>query len=74
VTGAIIRRAQRCEWIRRHRHFNRDDVTAALAYTIETAPAKAMQHTFYARQTDSVGVQMQIAEAALKIETAGLHV
>ncbi|WP_236949438.1 acyl-CoA dehydrogenase family protein [Mycolicibacterium goodii] len=46
----------------------------ALQYTIGKASSKGLQHTFIARQSDSVGVQMQIAEAALKIETARLHV
>jgi 3-hydroxy-9,10-secoandrosta-1,3,5(10)-triene-9,17-dione monooxygenase len=32
-----------------------------------------MHHTFFARQSDSVGVQVQVAEAALKLQTAQLH-
>jgi 3-hydroxy-9,10-secoandrosta-1,3,5(10)-triene-9,17-dione monooxygenase len=46
---------------------------AALKYTIEKAPTKAMHHTVFSKQSDSVGVQVQIAEAALKLETARLH-
>ncbi len=46
---------------------------AALDFTIDKAPTKAMHHTFFASQSDSVGVQVQIAEAALQLETARLH-
>lgn len=46
---------------------------AALDLVIEKAPQKGMHHTIFARQTDSVGVQIQLAEAALKLETARLH-
>jgi 3-hydroxy-9,10-secoandrosta-1,3,5(10)-triene-9,17-dione monooxygenase len=46
---------------------------AALALTIGQAPLKSMHHTFFARQSDSVGVQLQVAEAALKLQTAQLH-
>lgn len=46
---------------------------AAFDFTVAKAPTKPLHHTFYARQSDSVGVQMQVAEAAVKIETAGLH-
>jgi 3-hydroxy-9,10-secoandrosta-1,3,5(10)-triene-9,17-dione monooxygenase len=46
---------------------------AALALTIDNAPSKSMHHTFFARQSDSVGVQVQVAEAALKLQTAQLH-
>ena len=45
----------------------------ALALAIGKAPTKALQHTFFARQSDSVGVQIQVAEAALKLQTARLH-
>jgi 3-hydroxy-9,10-secoandrosta-1,3,5(10)-triene-9,17-dione monooxygenase len=45
----------------------------ALDYTIEKAPTKAMHHTFFARQSDSVAVQVQTAQAALKLQTARLH-
>lgn len=47
---------------------------AAAGLVIETAPSKSMHHTFFARQSDSVGVQVQIAEAKLKLQTARLHV
>lgn len=46
---------------------------AALDYTIRMAPMKPMQNTFFARQSDSVAVQVQTAEAALKLQTARLH-
>jgi alkylation response protein AidB-like acyl-CoA dehydrogenase len=46
---------------------------AALALTVHDAPRKAMHHTFFARQSDSVGVQVQIAQAALMLDTARLH-
>src|SRR5262245_18346515 len=46
---------------------------AALDLVIEKAPQKGMHHTISARQTDSVGVQIQLANPALKLETARLH-
>jgi 3-hydroxy-9,10-secoandrosta-1,3,5(10)-triene-9,17-dione monooxygenase len=46
---------------------------AALALTVDQAPLKSMHHTFFARQSDSVGVQVQVAQAALKLQTAQLH-
>ncbi|HET7665760.1 MAG TPA: acyl-CoA dehydrogenase family protein [Mycobacterium sp.] len=46
---------------------------AALTLVIEQAPLKSMHHTFFARQSDSVGVQLQVADAALKLQTAELH-
>jgi alkylation response protein AidB-like acyl-CoA dehydrogenase len=46
---------------------------AALAMTIDKASSKSIHHTVFARQSDSVGVQLQVAEAALKLETARLH-
>ncbi len=46
---------------------------AALKYTIAKAPTKAMHHTVFTSQSDSVGVQVQIAKAALKLQTARLH-
>jgi len=45
---------------------------AALDLVVEKAPKKSMHHTFFARQTDSVGVQIQVAQAALKLKTARL--
>jgi alkylation response protein AidB-like acyl-CoA dehydrogenase len=47
---------------------------AALDLVISAAPGKGMHHTFFTSQSDSVGVQIQIAEAALKLKTARLHV
>ena len=46
---------------------------AALDYTIEKAPTKPIQNTYFARQSDSVAIQVQTAEAALKLQTARLH-
>ncbi len=46
--------------------------SGALSLVIDKAPTKPLQHTFFARQSDSVGVQIQIAEAALKLEAARL--
>ncbi len=47
---------------------------AALDLVIEKAPRKGMHHTFFASQSDSVGVQIQLGEAAMKLRTARLHV
>jgi alkylation response protein AidB-like acyl-CoA dehydrogenase len=33
-----------------------------------------MHHTFFASQSESVGVQIQLGEAAMKLRTARLHV
>jgi alkylation response protein AidB-like acyl-CoA dehydrogenase len=46
---------------------------AALAWVTEKARDKPLTHTIYSTQAGSVGVQLQVAEAALKIETASLH-
>jgi 3-hydroxy-9,10-secoandrosta-1,3,5(10)-triene-9,17-dione monooxygenase len=46
---------------------------AALQLVIDKAPTKAMHDTFFSRQSESVGVQIQIAEAALGLRTAQLH-
>ncbi len=45
----------------------------ALDLAIMAAREKPLAHTFFARQSDSVGIQVQIAEAALKLQTARLH-
>ncbi|MFJ8803058.1 acyl-CoA dehydrogenase family protein [Streptomyces sp. NPDC102487] len=47
---------------------------AALQLVVEAAPAKPLSFTVHARQADSVGVQVQVAEAALQLETARLHI
>jgi 3-hydroxy-9,10-secoandrosta-1,3,5(10)-triene-9,17-dione monooxygenase len=47
---------------------------AALDLVIEKAPRKGMHHTFFASQSESVGVQIQLGEAAMKLRTARLHV
>lgn len=46
---------------------------AALSAVRADASTKAMHHTVFARQSDSVGVQVQVAEAALALQTARLH-
>jgi 3-hydroxy-9,10-secoandrosta-1,3,5(10)-triene-9,17-dione monooxygenase len=46
---------------------------AALQFVIDKAPTKAMHDTFFVRQSESAGVQIQIAEAALALRTARLH-
>lgn len=46
---------------------------AALKYVMEKAARKPISYTFYETQAESVAVQMQIAEAALRIDTAILH-
>jgi 3-hydroxy-9,10-secoandrosta-1,3,5(10)-triene-9,17-dione monooxygenase len=46
---------------------------AALSLAIAAAREKPLAHTFFTHQSDSVGVQVQIAEAALKLQTARLH-
>jgi 3-hydroxy-9,10-secoandrosta-1,3,5(10)-triene-9,17-dione monooxygenase len=46
---------------------------AALELVIDTAPTKSMHHTFFSRQSESAGVQIQIAESALGLRTAQLH-
>jgi 3-hydroxy-9,10-secoandrosta-1,3,5(10)-triene-9,17-dione monooxygenase len=46
---------------------------AAVDFVVDKAPSKSIQGTPYARQSDSVGVQVQLAEATLKLQTARLH-
>lgn len=46
---------------------------AALKLVMEKAARKPISYTFYEAQTDSVGFQLQIAEAAMEIDTAHLH-
>lgn len=46
---------------------------AALDYVIGKAATKPISYTFYATQRESVGFQLQIAEAARLIDTAHLH-
>ena len=47
--------------------------SAAAELVIETAPSKSMQLNTYQYQSDSVGVQIQLAEAKLHLQTARLH-
>ncbi|MFD4415865.1 acyl-CoA dehydrogenase family protein [Streptomyces sp. NPDC058476] len=46
---------------------------AALEYVMEKTARKPISYTFYETQAESVAVQLQIAEAALRIDTATLH-
>jgi alkylation response protein AidB-like acyl-CoA dehydrogenase len=46
---------------------------AALDYVIGKAAKKPVSYTFFAAQTESVGFQLQVAEAARLIDTARLH-
>ncbi len=46
---------------------------AALAHVVDKAAHKPVTFTFYEKQRDSAAFQVQIAEAALKIDTAHLH-
>ena len=46
---------------------------AALDYVISKAAKKPVSHTFFTAQTESVGFQLQVAEAARLIDTAWLH-
>ena len=46
---------------------------AALDYVVSKAEARGITHTTFARQADSAGFQMLVAEAALRIDSAHLH-
>jgi alkylation response protein AidB-like acyl-CoA dehydrogenase len=46
---------------------------AALDHVISKAAKKPVSYTFYTAQSDSVGFQLQVAEAARLIDTARLH-
>lgn len=46
---------------------------AALKYVIDKSQNRPISYTFVKKQADSVGFQLQVAEAAMKIETAYLH-
>lgn len=45
----------------------------ALALATERANVKPLHHTVYDRQADSVGVQVQLGQATLALQTARLH-
>jgi 3-hydroxy-9,10-secoandrosta-1,3,5(10)-triene-9,17-dione monooxygenase len=47
---------------------------AALDHAVGKAPTRGITHTNFAKQADSSGFQMQIGEAAMKIDSAMLHV
>lgn len=46
---------------------------AALSHILDAAGRKGIAFTSFARQSDSVGFQLQIAEAATALDTAELH-
>jgi 3-hydroxy-9,10-secoandrosta-1,3,5(10)-triene-9,17-dione monooxygenase len=46
---------------------------AALDFVTTNASSRGIAHTNFAKQTESTGFQIQLAEAAMKIETAYLH-
>jgi 3-hydroxy-9,10-secoandrosta-1,3,5(10)-triene-9,17-dione monooxygenase len=46
---------------------------AAFALAVDKAPTKAITNTLFQRQSDSVGVQLQVASAALHLQTAELY-
>lgn len=46
---------------------------AALDHVIAKAGSRGITHTTFAKQSDSAGFQMLVAEAAMKIDTAFLH-
>lgn len=46
---------------------------AALRIAIDKAPQRMISYTTFEKQTDSTAFQMQVAEAAMKIDTAHLH-
>ena len=48
--------------------------SAALKFVVESAAHKKIPHTVFDTQSKSVGVQLQIADAALRLQTAQLHV
>jgi alkylation response protein AidB-like acyl-CoA dehydrogenase len=47
---------------------------AALRYVMEKAPKRGITYTKFERQTESTAFQLQIADAAMLIDTAHLHV
>ena len=46
---------------------------AALELAVAKASTRGITHTHYGKQVDSAGFQIQIAEAAMKLDTAYLH-
>jgi alkylation response protein AidB-like acyl-CoA dehydrogenase len=47
--------------------------SAALEYVVAKSTTRGITHTTFAKQADSSGFQMLVAEAAMKIDTAYLH-
>jgi len=46
---------------------------AALEFVIANSAKRGVTHTIFGKQTESTGFQIQVAEAAMKIESAYLH-
>jgi 3-hydroxy-9,10-secoandrosta-1,3,5(10)-triene-9,17-dione monooxygenase len=46
---------------------------AALDYVVANSSLRGITHTHYGKQNESTGFQIQVAEAAMKIESAYLH-
>ena len=46
---------------------------AALEHVVGKSPTRGITHTNFATQVESAGFQMQVADAAMKIDTAVLH-
>jgi alkylation response protein AidB-like acyl-CoA dehydrogenase len=46
---------------------------AALKYVIEMAPKRSIAYTSFQKQSDSVAFQIQVSQAATKIDSAHLH-
>jgi alkylation response protein AidB-like acyl-CoA dehydrogenase len=46
---------------------------AALDYVLAKAPTRGITHTNFAKQSESAGFQILVADAAMKIDTAFLH-
>ena len=47
--------------------------SAALSTAIADVPTKAMDYTVFERKSDSAGVQVQVAEAALTLQSSRMH-
>jgi 3-hydroxy-9,10-secoandrosta-1,3,5(10)-triene-9,17-dione monooxygenase len=47
---------------------------AAVEFVVEKAPRRQIAYTIFERQIDSTAFQLQVAEAAMLVETACLHV
>lgn len=47
---------------------------AALRYVLDAAPRRAIASTIFKQQSESTAFQLQVSEAAMKLDTAELHV